>query len=427
MRVNKEVNPHFEDFLFDWKSKFYLLVGGYGSSKSYHIALKIILKLLQEKRTCLVVREVYDTIRDSCYPLFAEICESLDLESFITLGKSPMRIMFSNGSKILFRGLDKPEKLKSIHDISLIWIEECSEIKYDGFKELIGRLRHPYLKLHLILSTNPVAKSNWTYQHFFANRNLSDEELYKKRIIRFGDTYYHHSVADDNLFLPSDYLDELEKIKEYDPDLYRVARQGRFGINGVRVLPQFEIASHNEVMDAVEKIPRRYKFVGLDFGFETSYNAVVRVAVDMDNKFLYIYWEYYRNHETDDELADHLEEFVRTREVIRCDSAEPKAIRYLQKRGLNAVACKKWNGGTIHARLDNTRKMKRFQRIICSDICKNTIRELAELTYAKDRDGNLIFDEFNIDSHTFSAMWYALDSVDVADVKFKLTKGDFGL
>ncbi len=48
--VVKEVNPHFEDFIFDWNYKTYLNVGGYGSSKSYHIALKLILKLLQEKK-----------------------------------------------------------------------------------------------------------------------------------------------------------------------------------------------------------------------------------------------------------------------------------------------------------------------------------------------------------------------------------------
>ena len=66
----KEVNPHFEDFLFDWNQKFQLLVGGYGSSKSYHIALKLILKLLEEKRTVLVIREVYDTHRDSTFSLF---------------------------------------------------------------------------------------------------------------------------------------------------------------------------------------------------------------------------------------------------------------------------------------------------------------------------------------------------------------------
>ena len=46
-------------------------------------------------------------------------------------------------------------------------VEECSEVKYDGFKELLGRLRHPTLKLHMILSTNPVSKGNWSYKHFF--------------------------------------------------------------------------------------------------------------------------------------------------------------------------------------------------------------------------------------------------------------------
>jgi phage terminase large subunit len=39
--MEKEVNPHFESFLFDWRYKFYFLVGGYGSSKSYHMALKL--------------------------------------------------------------------------------------------------------------------------------------------------------------------------------------------------------------------------------------------------------------------------------------------------------------------------------------------------------------------------------------------------
>ena len=70
--VNFAVNDHFEDFIFDWSYKDYFLVGGYGSSKSYHVATKILLKLQQEKRKCLVVREVYDTIRDSCYSLFED-------------------------------------------------------------------------------------------------------------------------------------------------------------------------------------------------------------------------------------------------------------------------------------------------------------------------------------------------------------------
>lgn len=429
MNVAKKVNPHFREFVLDWQSKYYFLVGGYGSSKSYHIALKIILKLLEERRTCLVVRQVAETIRDSCFSLFVEIISSMDLEDVIKFTLSPMQIVFRNGSKIIFRGLDKVEKLKSINDISLVWIEECSEISRDAFNELQGRLRHPTLKLHVILSTNPVAKSNWTFKHFFERVKLDDNELYAKRIMRLGDVYLHHSLADDNFFLPEDYLATLDEMQSYDPDRYRIARLGRFGINGTRVLPQFEMMTHAEVMSAVENIPRKFKFTGMDFGFETSYNAVVRVAVDDENKFLYIYWEYYKNHMTDDETADALEKLGlrETREVIKADSAEPKAIRYYQKRGFNMVAAKKWNGGTRHARLDNTRKVKRFRKIFCSDACPNALREMGELIYKVDKDNEIIEDEFNIDAHCLSAVWYAIDAYDVVDIKNRFKRSDFGL
>ena len=200
MIINKEVNPRFEDFLFDWDYNKYLLVGGYGSSKSYHIALKLILKLYEEKRKALVVREVYDTHRDSTYSLFTEILEDMGLlgDSRRDLKKnkcyaveSPFKITFPNGSVIIFKGMDKPAKLKSINGVTIVWLEEASEIKYSGYKELLGRLRHPTLSLHFILSTNPVGTDNWVYTHFFKRVDdegneivvLDDERLYKKRTI----------------------------------------------------------------------------------------------------------------------------------------------------------------------------------------------------------------------------------------------------
>ncbi|MEF2293129.1 PBSX family phage terminase large subunit [Virgibacillus dokdonensis] len=421
--IEKEVNPHFESFLFNWKQKFQFLVGGYGSSKSYHVALKIILKLLQEKRTALIVREVYDTHRDSTFSLVEEIIIDLGLAHKIKCISSPMQIRFPNGSKIIFKGMDKPEKLKSINNVSLIWIEECSEVKYEGFKELIGRLRHPTLKLYMILSTNPVDEGNWTYSHFFIKNKgqddqvifLDDEELYKKRTVVVDDTYYHHSVADDNLFLPESYVQELEKTKVYDLDLYRVARKGRYGVAGKKVLPQFETKPHDQVMKEINAIYKPLYRNGMDFGFEDSHNALLRMAIDDKNKILYIYWEYYSRHKDDPEIADDLQEFVETKERIKGDSAEPKTIYYLKKRGINISGAYKPKG----SRLQNTKKIKRFKRIVCSDQCPNTIRELKNLTYKKDRHGNTIYDEFNIDPHTFSAIWYGLDDYEVVDLKDK--------
>lgn len=127
--------------------------------------------------------------------------------------------------------------------------------------------------------------------------------------------------ADDNYFLPQDYIKELDNMKEYDPDLYRVARQGRFGINGTKVLPQFEMMDHDLVMAKVGSIPSRFYRAGMDFGFETSYNALVRIAIDDVNKDLYIYWEYYKNHMTDDKTAKEIDEFRVNKELIRAESA----------------------------------------------------------------------------------------------------------
>lgn len=416
--VEKEINPHFEDFLFDWNHKFYFLVGGYGSSKSYHAGLKLILKLLNEKRTALVVREVYDTLRDSTYALLSEIIVDLGLEGKVKTIISPMQIRFPNGSKIIFKGMDKPEKLKSIHNVSIVWIEECSEVKYEGFKELLGRLRHPTLPLHMILSTNPVSTANWCYRHFFKDAKakvivLDDEELYRDRVKVVNDTYYHHSVADDNLFLPLSYIEQLEDMQKYDPDLHRIARRGRFGVNGVRVLPQFEVRPHAEVMNAIRRIRSPIRRAGMDFGFETSYNALLRLAVDHNERILYIHWEYYKNQMTDDRTAEDLTEFKETGEVIRADSAEPKTIKYFRQMGFNMRPAKKFQG----SRRQYTRKVKRFKKIVCSDACPNVIEELKDLTYAVDKSGEIIEDEFSIDPHTFSAIWYALDDYEVSDLK----------
>lgn len=414
--MEKEVNPHFEDFLFDWDQKFQFLVGGYGSSKSYHVALKLILKLLEEKRTALVVREVYDTHRDSTYSLLEEIITDLEIDHQVRCVTSPMQIRFPNGSKIIFKGMDKPAKLKSINNVSIIWVEECSEVKYEGFKELLGRLRHPKLKLHMLLSTNPVSKGNWTYKHFFKDELkeffvLDDEELYKKKTMVVGDTYYHHSTADDNLFLPESYIEQLEELKIHDPDLHRIARKGQFGVNGKLVLPQFEVQPHEKVMKAINKIDGPILKNGMDFGFVESYNALVRMAIDHKEKILYIYWQYYKNDTTDDVTAEDLAHLKSI--LIKADSAEPKTIRFFRQKGFRMAAAKKFQG----SRLQYTKKVKRFKKIICSKDCPDVIRELKDLTFAVDKDGDIIEDEFNIDPHTFSAIWYGLDDYEVANLK----------
>jgi phage terminase large subunit len=140
---------------------------------------------------------------------------------------------------------------------------------------------------------------------------------------------------------------------------------------------------------------------------------------------LYIYNEIYANKITDDKFAE-LPAMIKLRDKINrlneqgyqkmivADNEDPKAIQFYRQCGYTIRGCK---NKFVGSRLSNTRKMKRFKRIIVSKKCVNTIRELWDLTYKKDNRGNVVYDQFNIDPHTFSALWYALDTVHVADLK----------
>ena len=69
------------------------------------------------------------------------------------------------------------------------------------------------------------------------------------------------------------------------------------------------------------------------------------------------------------------------------------------------------------SRAEYTKKVKRFKRIICSDHCLNVIHELQDLTFKENRNGELIEDDFNIEPHTLSAIWYALDDYEFINIK----------
>lgn len=447
MRITKKVAPVFEDFIFDWDYEKYLLIGGYGSGKSYHIAFKIILKLIEEKRKALVVREVYDTIQESCYDLLYEILDDMGILTedrgvfnrtmgFKVLAlRSPLKFKFSNGSQIIFKGMDKPAKFKSINGVSIVWLEECSEIKFAGYEELLGRIRTPNVTMHFILSTNPVSKENWVYKHFFKKQSslggeieiVNEERFYDRRVIVKNGVYYHHSLPTDNPWLPVPYINRLEDIKTFDEQLYEVARWGRFGVSGTRVLPQVDYYRQSEevLRNTIQKLGPENMYFGFDFGFEESYNAVLCMSVDVEKAYLYIWDEIYINHVTDDKMAQlpemqALKERIDTyneqgyNKMIVADNEDPKAIQFYRQCGFKIRACKNKFAGS---RLSNTRKIKRFKRILVANKCVNTLRELKDLVYAKDKNGDTIYDEFNIDPHTFSAIWYALDTVTVADYK----------
>ena len=222
--------------LFWDKHRYLVLKGGGGSGKSIFAGRKILERAATEPgHRFLVVRKVAKTLRTSCFnQLKSQAYEFYaDQVSKIPKGESSdMYITFRNGSQILFAGLDDVEKLKSIFDITGIWIEEASEVLESDFNQLDIRLRTqcPYY-LQFIISFNPISITHWLKRRFF-DLDISDTtERENFRAL----TRTHESTYKDNRFLRPEAIRTLENFKHTDPYYYRVYCLGEWGVTGSSV------------------------------------------------------------------------------------------------------------------------------------------------------------------------------------------------
>lgn len=219
-------NDAFFPLYFD-QHRYLVLKGGGGSGKSIFAGSKIIERCRRESgHRFLVCRKVARTLRESCFQQLIMQCRELDLP--VKVNKSDMGIEFDNGSEILFAGLDDVEKLKSIYNITGIWIEEASELLEGDFNQLDIRLRGEtqYYK-QIIITFNPVSIQHWLKKRFF--------DTYDDRCLT------HESTYKDNRFLDEDAKRTLEGFKDTDEYYYAVYCLGEWGTSGRSVFNAKEV------------------------------------------------------------------------------------------------------------------------------------------------------------------------------------------
>lgn len=220
-------NESFLPLFFD-KHKHLVLKGSAGSGKSIFAGRKILERASTEPgHRFLVTRKVGKTLRESCFDQLKKQAYQYYADDILKIpqGKSSdMYILFKNGSEILFAGMDDPEKLKSIHDITGIWIEEGSELTQDDFSQLDIRLRGKtkYYK-QIIISFNPVSILHWLKKRFFDYKDPK------------GRIRTHESSYLDNRFLPQEDRDTLESFKDTDPYYYQVYCLNQWGVIGASI------------------------------------------------------------------------------------------------------------------------------------------------------------------------------------------------
>lgn len=387
-KLNKKAfNKWIYDIIDDYSNRIEVYYGGAGSGKSYGAFQKVLLKALKSKRRVLVVRKVGATLKVSVWALMLSLLNASGMYSFSKINKSDFEIELPNGSIFIFKGLDDPEKIKSITDITDIVIEEATELTEDEFTQLNLRLRPKEKNPQIYMMFNPISKTNWVYNYFFCG-NKPDNCLV------ISTTYK------DNKFLSKDYCKELEKLKDRNPAYYRIYALGEFATLDKLVFPTYTTKIISD--DDVKGLPR---WIGLDFGYVNDPSAIVDGRIDTINKKIYVCGEYVRKGMLNDEIAETMINLGLAKDKSYGDSAEPKSIEEIRRNGVNIEATVKGKDSIIHG----IQWIGQYELIV-DERCYKVREELDNYTWKKDKKtGEYINEPVDTFNHTIDAIRYGLN------------------
>ena len=194
--------------------------GGFGSGKTFAGSLLgVLLALKFPKILGLVGAQTYSLVRDTTLASYFNHLETMGFRegSDFNFNKSLQRLEFKNGSRVMFRHFDEPNKLKSLN-LGFAEIEEMSDIPEETFKMLLGRMRQPIapnwknFKYRIFGHTNPESRRSWIYRNFVENKKSN------YRIIIAPTT--------ENKFLPKNFCEDLKSA--YDEKYYKMNVLGQF-------------------------------------------------------------------------------------------------------------------------------------------------------------------------------------------------------
>jgi len=381
---------------WNFKGRYRVVKGSRASKKSKTTALWYITNLIKyPEANLLVVRKTYRTLKDSCFTELRWAARRLGVEEHFTFKESPLEITYNpTGQKIYFRGLDDPLKVTSVTVdtgyLCWMWIEEAYEImKEDDFNILDESIRGETpegLFKQITLTFNPWNERHWIKKRFFDIE--PDEDV----------------LAITTNYLCNEWLDAadlkvFETMKKNNPRRYAVAGLGGWGIVDGLVYENWK-----EEAFTLEDIKNCKSAFGLDFGYTNDPSAFFVGFVDLENKKLYVWDEFYEKGMSNKRIAERITEMGYAKERITGDSAEPKSIDELNGLGLHVKGAVKGKDSIL-----NGIQWIQDLEIIIHPRCVNFLTEISNYTWDKDkfdRKLNKPIDDFN---HLMDAMRYALE------------------
>lgn len=397
-KPSKVFNKHMFLKLEDYSKATEIHYGGASSGKSHGVVQKVVLKACKQwrkPRKVLFLRKVGVSLKDS---IFADVLACLGDFGLLDRCKVNMtdyRITLPNGAEFLFKGMDDPEKIKSIKGISDIVMEEATEFTLDDYTQLTLRLRdRKHLSRQIFLMFNPVSKLNWVYKHFFGE----DAE------VDFNRVGIHHTTYKDNKFLDAENRKTIEELQKRNPAYYRIYALGEFATLDKLVFPIYKAQRLDKSSDKLKTLTSDF---GLDFGYVNDPSAFVHVKVDESKKIIYIVEEFTKKGMLNDKIAEKIHEFGYAKEVITADSAEKKSIDEIRTK-YDVPRIRPAQKGPDSIR-QGIQWLLQYDLII-DDRCVKLKEELENYTWKKDKKtGEYLNEPVDSYNHLIDSIRYAVE------------------
>jgi PBSX family phage terminase large subunit len=399
-RLSNVIAPSFFKIHKDIKEKrhtHYWLGGGRGSTKSSFVGIEVILGIMSDPlANAVILRKVKDTLKDSVFEQLQWAIETLGVSQYWHESVSPLSLTYiPTGQKIIFRGADKPKKIKSIKFAKgyckYIWYEEVDE--FEGMEEI--RMINQSLmrggqKFTVFYSYNPPKSAN----------NWVNTEVKLTR----DDRLFHHSnyLTVPKEWLGEQFIVEAEHLKITKPTSYQHEYLGEVTGTGGEVFDNVLTRRiSNEEIKEFYNIKR-----GLDFGYAIDPVSYPVMHYDRKKKRLYIFHELYKVGLSNRDLYEHIQEENKENDFITADAAEPKSIHELRQYGLKIRAAKKGPDSIKYG----IKFLQSLEQIVIDDIrCPETAREFLTYELDKDANGNFKADYPDKNNHTIDDVRYALN------------------
>lgn len=381
---------------WNFKGRYRVCKGSRASKKSKTTALYFIWGIMRyPAANLLVIRKTYRTLKDSCYAELKWAVHRLGVDEWWEFKASPLEATYKpTGQKIYFRGLDDPLKITSTTvDVGCLcwcWIEEAYEINseadFNTLDESIRGVVPDGLFKQITLTFNPWNERHWLKKRFFDAPEDPD------------------ILAMTTNYMCNEWLDEsdqkvFETMRKNNPRRYAVA-----GLGGWGIVEGLVYENWREQEFTLEQVKHCVSAFGLDFGYTNDPSAFFAGFLDLENKKLYVWDEFYEKGMSNKRIYDKTMEMGYGKERITADCAEPKSIDELKGLGLRVQGAKKGKDSVLFG-------VQWIQdlEIIIRPRCVNFLTEISNYTWAEDKFGvktNQPIDDFN---HLMDAMRYALE------------------